>query len=65
MTQLFDVLKDTDATEEAIEEIELQKYLKKLSELPDWKKKKMEEKIRSKDFTLEDLIRIFDGEDKI
>jgi len=57
--QLSDVLKDTDAVKEAIVETDFNYYLKILSELPDWKKKEIEETVYEADFTIADLIKVF------
>jgi len=57
--QLSDVLKDTDAVKEAIVETDFNYYLKILSELPDWKKKEIEETVYEVDFTIADLIKVF------
>jgi hypothetical protein len=57
--QLSDVLKETDAIEDAIEEVEFEKRLKKLDSLPAWKKKELLEQIKKSEFGFEDICRIF------
>ena len=57
--QLSDILKDTDAIHDAISEMKFQAYLKKISELPDWKKGEIEKEVNKRDFTWGDLARIF------
>jgi len=44
--QLSDILKDTDAIQEAVEDVWFQKHLKELSKLSDWQKNDRAKKIR-------------------
>ena len=57
--QLSDILEDTDPVLEALDEMLFQKHLRKLSRLPDWKKREAEETIKKQDFTFYDLMEIW------
>ena len=61
--QLSDVLKDTDATGEAYSEMQFQKYLEILSELPAWKKKELDRQMKKMELTHADVMRIINGGD--
>jgi len=61
--QLSDVLKDTDATEEAYSEMRFQEYLARLSALPVWKKKELEREMKKMELTHADVMRIINGGD--
>jgi len=50
--QLCDVMEETDALDEVIKEIEFQKHLKELSELPKWKRAEL---VKGLDYEIEDL----------
>lgn len=58
--QLSDVLENTGAVNDIIKEMKFNEYLERLSKLPPWKKKELEEDIYSRDFGLKDLVQIFD-----
>jgi len=57
--QLSDVLEDTNAIQEAIDETNFQKRLAIKSRLPKWKKIELLEQIKKSEFGLEDIFRIF------
>lgn len=62
--QLSDIFEDTNPIMDALDETLFQEHLRKLSELPDYKKKEVEKIIRNSEFGLYDMIKIF-GEDEI
>ena len=48
------------AVDEVIDDMKFEEHLKKLSELPDWKKAELWKKVKDEEFGLGDLTRIFD-----
>ena len=52
---LDDIFEDSDPIQEAIDELLFQEHLKKLSELPDWKKKEVEKELKFQETGVLDL----------
>jgi len=61
--QLSDILEDTNAIDDAIDEVKFQKYLRWLSGLPDWKKRELASLLDRQRFTFADLEGIFNCHD--
>ena len=53
--QVSDVLENTDVISEIANEFRFKKHLKKLSNLPDWKKKEIEQYIYDREFAEENF----------
>ena len=57
--QLSDILKDTSPINEAADEVRFDFYLRRLSELPDWKKREIE-RMRGEDgLSILEVMEIF------
>ena len=54
--QLSDIFKNTSAVAEVVSNLCFQEYLKRLSSLPDWKKKEIEQRIYDREFAEENFL---------